>query len=180
MYLVIRKGARCEAFSQLHQAAGNCGFSRGPAARYTLDQTVQCLAPAWNKCGSRQKQSAVGSRKRTVTTAAHHPPPTRQTTNLYQCGSEGAGSTGKGASNMEASAVHCPAGDPLALASPRILSVVEVSIPGSIPQTEDIRRDGDLDQGNGRTESTSSALSGSVVNCSSWVFMFASERSRST
>jgi hypothetical protein len=173
MYLVIRKGARCAAFSQLHQAAGNCWFSRGPAARYTLDQTVQCLAPAWNKCGSRQKQSAVGSRKGTVTTAAHHPPPTSQTTNLHQCGSEGA-------SNMKASAVHCPAGDPLVLASPRILSVVEVKIPGSIPQTEDIRRDGDLDRGNGRTESTSSALSGSVVNCSNWVFMSASERSRST
>jgi hypothetical protein len=119
-------------------------------------------------------------RKRPLTSATHHSPQTRETTNMHSSGPDAAGAAGKDGADLESSALHCPARDASALASPGIQALLEIHVQSSFRQPKDLRRDRDFEEARWRGTIGFGEPNVFVASCSSWVFTSANAPSRRT
>ncbi|SRR5258708_4898333 len=150
-----RSNVHCAWYSSLHQTLDKPLPSVASPPLHKLDQTGhRHLSHGGDADRSCQKQVRTRGRKRTPSPTTDYPAPTRQTTCLCQNGSLAPGASRKNGSNMETSAVHCAARDSFAVAPSGIEAVLEVQVQSGASQTEDLRRDRGLNQGNGQRQPT--------------------------
>jgi len=145
-----------------------------------MDQASSDLAAARNIHGSCSRQIRTGCRERPLTSTTHHPPSPDQTTKIYANGSHPPRPSGKGSSDLETSPLDCSARDASHMASSAVPPLLEAPFQAKTDTGESSSRDHCVDQGDGKQQSTSSERNGSVADYSSWGFVSANARSRST
>src|SRR5262249_33108523 len=123
----------------LHQAVDRRLSSVVSPPLHRPDQTRHHLAPALDTDRPCQKQVRTCCRKRAPSSATDHPAATGETTCLYQNGSDAPGASGQDGIHLESSAIHCPARDAPAVASPGLQALLEIQVQSHFCHTQDLR-----------------------------------------